>query len=103
MADTAPANDQSFAAIAVELHVGQTTMAELSFAAAILCMMRQDNLYNLERVAIECGIESQVARSIILDEKRFTSLIAEAHRLFKKAIPHERYIRAILDTEDGAA
>jgi hypothetical protein len=95
------ANDQSFAAIAVELHIGQNKLSELSFAAAILCMMRQDNLYNLERVAIECGISSLIARDIILDEQRFVGLIAEAHRLFKAMIPHEREMLQLI--ERGAA
>lgn len=95
-AEPALTQDRDFAAIAVELRIGELKVAELSFAAAILSMIRADNLYNLERVAIECGIESHIARQIILDERRFTALIADADRLFKTMIPHEAAIRAII-------
>lgn len=99
---TKPGPVPSFAEIAVEIRVGQLSIAEMSFAAAILCMIRTDNLYRLERIAIDCGIESQVARDIILDEKRLSALIAEGHRLFKAMIPHEAAIRRLIaSNNDG--
>lgn len=91
----------SFAAIAVELNVAKAHFGELSFAAAILSMMRADNIYKLERLAAECGITPAVAQSIILDEKRFASLIAEAHRKFKAMIPFEDEIRKLMERANG--
>jgi hypothetical protein len=92
-----PRQDESFAAIAVELKLGENSLGQISFAAAILCMIRTDNLYNLNRIAVGCGIESKIARDIILNETRFVGLIAEAHRLFKAMIPHEAKIMQMLD------
>jgi hypothetical protein len=90
------AQDASFAAVAVELRVAESAIAEMSFAAAILSIMRADNLYRLERTAAEISLDPAVARSIVLNERRFASLIAEAHRLFKSMIPLEAEIRALI-------
>jgi hypothetical protein len=97
-----PAPAPNFADIAVELRIAERSFAELSFAAAILSVMRADNLYRLERVANEIGLDSGVARKIILDEQRCAALIAEAHRLFKAMIPHEDRITAIIAGGHGA-
>lgn len=86
----------NFAEIAVEIRLGELALAELSFAAAVLSLMRADQLYRLERLAADIGLTPEVARGIVLNEQKCSALIAEAHRLFKSMIPHEETIRAII-------
>lgn len=88
--------DQSFAAIAVELHVAKTTFADMSLAAAIFAMLRNGHLEQLERVAADCGIKSHAVHDMLLDEKRLAALLAEAHRLFKAMIPLEGEIMTMI-------
>lgn len=88
--------DLTFAAIAVELHVGKSTFAELSMAAAILAILRNGHLETLEKLAADCDIKSHVVHDLLLDERRLSALIAEAHRLFKTMAPHEATIRQLI-------
>jgi hypothetical protein len=90
-----------FAEIAVEIKVGEISLGELSFAAAILSMMRAENLYRLERIAADCELASPIAHQIILDERRFAGLVAEAHRMFKRMIPHQVEILAMIEAGEN--
>lgn len=96
-AEPAIAQDQSFAAIAVELHVAKSTFADMALAAAIFAMLRNGHLEQLERVAADCGIKSHTVHDLLLDEKRLSSLVAEAHRLFKRMVPIEGQVRALIE------
>lgn len=89
----------SFAELAVELAVAQSSdadLAELAWATWVQCAFAGDRVVGIEVLAARIGMSSDATAHVIAAERKHCERIADAHHLLKSLIPHEAEVRAIL-------
>lgn len=97
---TAPVPPSSFAELAVELKVAQSTghvdLADLVHATWLQSHYAGDRLARLDILSASIGLPEHVTAGILASERKHAACIAEAHQLLKALIPHEAEVRRLL-------
>lgn len=92
--------EESFAHIAVGLAVAQSEghadFAELAWASWVQAAFAADRAISCEVLAARIGLSEDATAHLLAAERKHRERIAEAHQLFKRLIPHEAEVRAIL-------
>lgn len=89
---------QTFAEIAVELSIAQQDVdfAELAWSMWMQSTYSADRAAKLEVLAARIGLSSDATAHVMAAERTHRDRIAEAHDLFRRLIPYEAEVRALL-------
>lgn len=95
---TAQQQQNSFAEIAVELSIAQQDVdfAELAWSTWMQSTYSADRAAKLEVLSARIGLSVDATAHVMAAERTHRDRIAEAHDLFRRLIPHEAKVRAML-------